>query len=394
MNKRVYVLLFHALLISSVCTAGAAQDPEDHSVTTDDRQTPEAVVDQLEFDDIDISDVEQAVETVIGSIHQAVPAKQINQAAPVFPQLELRRGREAWVHLTYCINEEGTTQNISVLDSVGTDAFEKAAIKTVQKWEFEPALQDGKPVWQSRNEIYIQFALSDSDLGASRKFATRFRRMSKLIEEQKFQEADELFWEVYRRFDLSLYELAKLWAQRVRYEAAVGDTYKLHMALSRATASDGKWIDSKSYIRLLEARTRVELKLGRYHDARGSFRELIDATSETAEEVVALKPTFENLHSVIESDAGFRIKAEVRQRYDCAYCSDSWHFTPVRNDFTFTNVVGALKSIDMRCDHKRFEALASELVDWHIDDRWGTCHIQVYGEPGTTFDVVMLPPRA
>jgi len=46
----------------------------------------------------------------------------------------------------------------------------------------------------------------------------------------------------------------------------------------------------------------------------------------------------------------------------------------------------------MRCDHKLFESAVSDLVEWHIPDDWGTCHVHVYGDTGTTFDVLLLPP--
>ena len=73
-------------------------------------------------------------------------------------------------------------------------------------------------------------------------------------------------------------------------------------------------------------------------------------------------------------------------------CHTSWHFTPVRKDFSFTNITGNLESIEMRCDHKLFESAVSDLVEWHIPDDWGVCHVHVYGDAGTTFDVLLLPP--
>ena len=339
----------------------------------------------------DVASPEKALETVVDSIQQTIPAKQTSRAAPKYPGTQLRRGREAWVHVTYCIDESGDIQNVSVLDSIGNDAFDRAAIKTVQQWKFDPAMQDGQPAWQSRNEVFVLFAIEGGELGASADFIRRHRKIGELIENQKLQEADKLFWDVYENFSLSLYELGKLWALRVRYEALIGDLYRVDMALHRATASHGTYIDKKSYIQLLSLHAQVQLGLGKYYEALHSFNDLVDVTSEDAEEVLALKPTFEKVRALIDDDKPWSIKAEVRQRGDCAFCNDSWEFTPLRNDFTFDNVEGTLKSIDMRCDHKRFETAVSELVEWHIPEKWGQCHIQVYGEPGTKFDVVMLP---
>jgi len=339
-------------------------------------------------------DADDTLTSVKESIRQSTPAIQIQRDAPKYPRTELQRGREAWVHVTYCIDESGSIQNVSVLDSIGNDNFDEAAVKTVRNWKYEPAIQNGKPAWQSRNEVYIMFALEQEDLGASRKFIRQFKKLSAYIKNNDLQAADELFWQIYETKNLSLYELGKLWAQRVRYEALVGDYYKLNMALKRATASHGSWIEPESYVQLLKARTQVEVHLGKYDRALHSFRDLAKAAGDEAAEVVALRPTIDRLQSMIVGETVMQINAEVRPRGDCQMCNDSWDFTPVRPDFTITNIKGTLDSLDMRCDNKRFEAKVAESVDWHIPDDWGKCHIQVYGEPGTTFNVLMLPDGA
>lgn len=48
----------------------------------------------------------------------------------------------------------------------------------------------------------------------------------------------------------------------------------------------------------------------------------------------------------------------------------------------------------MRCDHKLFESAVSDLVEWHIPDDWGVCHVHVYGDAGTTFDVLLATMRS
>ena len=93
------------------------------------------------------------------------------------------RGRQAWVHVSYCIAESGAPQNIVVLDSVGTERFEREALRSVAGWEFEPALKDGKPSWQSRNQTYISFAIEDSNTGARHSFIRRYKEIGKLIDD-------------------------------------------------------------------------------------------------------------------------------------------------------------------------------------------------------------------
>ena len=333
----------------------------------------------------------ETLDTIVESARQIVPAKQIERNPPRYPKSELRKYTQAWVNVAYCIDETGTPQNISVVDSVGRSRFERAAIDAVRTWKFEPALIDGKPSWQSRNQSTITFAIERSNEGASRQFIKGFRKIGTLIDQDKLEEADKLFWRIYETYDLSLYELAKLWAQRVRYEGKIGDMHRLDLALHRATASKGQWIDKESYVRLLKLRVQVELQIGKYREAARSFRELKAATAEDAEEVVALQPAMDRLKEMVLGDDILKVPAVVKTRDECYYCNDSWHFSPVRPDFTFANISGTLKSIEMRCDHKRFESAVTELVEWHIPKDWGSCNVHVYGEPGTTFDLLMLP---
>lgn len=333
-----------------------------------------------------------AVAEVSDSGQSTLRAKVISRKAPRYPGLELSKGRQAWVRVAYCIDETGRPQNISVLDSVGTERFEQAALDTVETWQYEPALVDGVPTWQSRNEVYISFALEHGNEGAKPSFVRQFKKLGRLIDEGKYDEADALFDKVHGSDKLSLYELTKLWAQRVRIEAARGDFTRLRMALQRATASDGQWIDKGSYIQLMTLLVKVEVAMGRYAESLQSFRKLVEAAGKSHEEVQALGPAMEEVRALADSDKAISITAEIRSSGDCLRCDDSWNFRPMRRRLSLANVDGRLDSIDMRCDHKRFTSDVSDQVEWQIPESWGTCRIHIYGELGTRFDVIELPP--
>jgi TonB family protein len=331
------------------------------------------------------------IETVTASAKSAVLAKVIKQAPPTYPRAGLEKRREAWVHVTYCIDESGATQNVSILDSVGGPKFEQAAIDAVDQWEFEPALMGGQPSWQSRNQAYISFALEQSKRGASTKFGRQFRKLGKLIDEKKLGEADELFWHVHDTYDLSLYEMSKLWAQRVRFESLTGDLQKLDVALHRATASNGQWIDKGSYIELLMLRVQIEAIIGQYNAAIEAFEELSDVAGENSEEAQSARPVIEKLTQLIGSDKVLRIEAKVGTSGECINCNNSWNFSPVRRVFLLSNISGKLTSMEIRCDRKRFEFKVSDDVEWNMPDALGSCNVTIYGDPGATFDVLMPP---
>ena len=330
-----------------------------------------------------------------GESQQTVPAKIVSTAAPIFPASEHGKGNEAWVHITYCVDESGAPQNVTVLDSVGAAAFEQAAVQSVEQWTFEPALVNGKPVWQSRTKTTISFTINDEDgQGKNRRvksFSSNFRKLGRLIDNNQLQKADELFWEIYATTPLSLYDHATLWAKRALYEVAAGELTNMDVALHRATISKGKWLDKDDYVELLKLRVNVELRIGQYGDAIATYDELKKAAGENSDVVTDLRSIFELIQEKIDSNSALSIQGEVKARGGCNNCNNSWAFTPLRNRFAFSNVNGKLASIELRCDHKRFESIVSDEVEWRIPDAWGKCDAQVYGEPGTTFELLLLP---
>ncbi len=345
----------------------------------------------LASEDERLEEAEEAAATVTESVTITVPAKPIGNKPPKYPAAALRRGYEAWIYLSYCIDESGVPQNISVLDSTGDSVFERHAASMLEDWRFEPALVDGKPTWQSNNQQYVYFAIESDQLGADRGFIRSYRKFRKLIDEDKLEEADTLFQKLYSSKELSLYESSKLWAQRVRYELKKGDLYMVDLALHRATASKGQWIEAESYLSLLALRVRVEVKLEKYSAAISAYRLLQEEVGEEHPIVVELQPLMEQVRAVVEGDRIIKASAEIRRKGECFSCDDSYSFDPVRPLFGFTDIEGQLTSIRMRCDHHYYESDISDLVEWHIPETWGDCSVEIYGKPGTTFSVLLFP---
>lgn len=68
-----------------------------------------------------------------------VPAKVISREAPRYPATALKQDLEGWVSVGFIIDTQGIPQNIKVVDSDPSSAFEQAAIEAVEKWRFTPA---------------------------------------------------------------------------------------------------------------------------------------------------------------------------------------------------------------------------------------------------------------
>lgn len=129
-----------------------------------------------------------------------------------FPFRELIRGRGGWVHMNMMIAPDGKPYEIAVVDSSGSEEYEKAALEAVEKIRWEPATLDGKPI-HSAYAVKFRFEVS-GEAAARREFSTAYRRALKAAEAGDRQRADEwlakleaynLYEEAFRNFALYAY---------------------------------------------------------------------------------------------------------------------------------------------------------------------------------------------
>ena len=107
------------------------------------------------------------------SMHRGVSAKPVKRTPPSYPRAELVRNQQGWVQLSYVVTPEGEVIDPVVEDSSGSRLFERAALRTVRQWSYEPATWDEQPVQQCQTKVMITFALEDVGKKVSRKFANR-----------------------------------------------------------------------------------------------------------------------------------------------------------------------------------------------------------------------------
>jgi protein TonB len=77
---------------------------------------------------------------------------------PDYPAPAERRQVEGRVELALTVNTAGKVTDVEVKSAKPRDTFEKAAIAAAQKWEYQPAEVDGKPV-EARTLVAIDFSL-------------------------------------------------------------------------------------------------------------------------------------------------------------------------------------------------------------------------------------------
>jgi protein TonB len=94
---------------------------------------------------------------VIGAIVPPRPSGAQNPS-PQYPPASRRRGEQGRVTLLVQVDPAGRVADLSVVTSSGFAALDREAERTVRLWRFEPARQEGRPVF-SAVSVGITFRL-------------------------------------------------------------------------------------------------------------------------------------------------------------------------------------------------------------------------------------------
>ena len=77
--------------------------------------------------------------------------------APKYPISAERRGLSGWVDIVFTVTADGTVADVDVGNSQPAGTFEDAAVKAVEKWEFEPVVENGLVI-EKRAGVRMMFA--------------------------------------------------------------------------------------------------------------------------------------------------------------------------------------------------------------------------------------------
>jgi serine/threonine-protein kinase len=78
--------------------------------------------------------------------------------APKYPRSAERRNLAGWVDVIFTVAVDGTVKDIEIKDSQPDDTFVKSATRAVERWEFEPVVENGEVV-EKRAGVRLMFAL-------------------------------------------------------------------------------------------------------------------------------------------------------------------------------------------------------------------------------------------
>ncbi|HEX5788707.1 MAG TPA: TonB family protein [Woeseiaceae bacterium] len=93
-----------------------------------------------------------------GSLLGMSDLTRVKYVAPKYPRAAERRNLSGWVDVVFTVQADGTTGDIEVRNSDPGDMFVSAAVRAVEKWEFEPVVENGEVV-ERQAGVRMMFAL-------------------------------------------------------------------------------------------------------------------------------------------------------------------------------------------------------------------------------------------
>ncbi|MCB0412523.1 MAG: energy transducer TonB [Bdellovibrionales bacterium] len=76
---------------------------------------------------------------------------------PQMPRKAAMEGIEGWVRLRFDVTEDGSVDNVSVVNSKPPRVFDSSARQALLKWRYKPQVVDGKPIRMEGLEVQLDF---------------------------------------------------------------------------------------------------------------------------------------------------------------------------------------------------------------------------------------------
>jgi TonB family protein len=342
--------LLSSLVFFVVCSLAAAQDPSELEATKYDAASP------------------------------------LDRPNPTYPGSALSSGKEGWVMVSFVISPTGDVTEPMIEDSSGVEDFERAALRAVERWKYKPATQDGEPVEQAMVKTRIYFQLEGEQQGASSRFASKYRRIVRLIDDGDFAAAEPLIAELEFGERTNLYEDAWFWWAKYVYLLRTGssDTAEMRRCLQRAVGYEQEYLSPEQFVAAAERLLVLDARALDISAAISTFERLRDAKTarraDAYERVIAnLQPSYEKMLELVRGEQPLAVAGRIGEY-------DYWVHDLLRRSFSVADIEGRLDVLDVRCERgtRRYSSVPADTV-WTVPESWGDCGIYLKGEPGATF---------
>jgi TonB family protein len=319
-------------------------------------------------------------------IQSIEPAKAIKRVEPKYPNRALKKGYEGWVRLSYVIENDGSVSNVLVTDSSGLKSFEKSALKSLKKWQYSPAMDNGKAIQQCKNSIQLDYSFErngEKVSAVSRKFKIHYSKILDSLLENDTKQALASLEELSENPRITLFEDRLLWQTYGHYYQAVGEEKKAMHNFEQAISMRSLKTADKPYLVMVKNVFKIQVKHRLYSSALATFA-AIEKIKGTEDLLASLKPLKQKIETVIASDQYIAVNLAIGDRGFSTY-------RLVRNQFSLANVEGNVDKLQVYCDNKHDTFSYAADSAWNIPESWGQCSVYVFGGQKTAFDIVEYP---
>lgn len=311
------------------------------------------------------------------------PAKPIKRIDPQYPGNAARQGAEGWVKMSFVVDKNGKVQDPIIEDFGGHKAFKKAAMSAVKRWQYSPAMKDGKPTEMCNQKVMLDFYLGNNE-GATRKFIKQYEIADALVQSGDVAGAEEAINALHAMETLNRYENAWLWSLDAVYSGMIKDNDRQLNSINRLISSNDIGdtnVFSDAHMGVMYQRLAVlEVLNASYADALDTLEE-IKTLSNSEKLLAGLTNVITHIDKINTSEKNFAISISLEDR------SHYFHKL-LRNKFAFANIQGDLEKVEVWCDSKREVFTVAEDHIWTIPESWGRCRVLVSGEENTKFDLI------
>ncbi|UTA47611.1 energy transducer TonB [Simiduia sp. 21SJ11W-1] len=308
-------------------------------------------------------------------------AKAVERMAPRYPLKELQSNREGWAVISYVIDKDGSVIDPKIDDSTGVSSFEKAALKVVKKWKYEPATLNGEPVQQCRTRAKITFAIRGNTATATPKFVRNFKKIVAFIDANELTEAETHLNDLRELSSWNLYEDAWYWYLKSHLDRKKGDYQSTYSSLKRAVAYEGNYLPDNEYLSSLETLFLLDVHYQHYAEALRTYEQIKALSDE-------IDPKTQKTAETIQAQLDSHLTLKMDIQLDT---NGQWHFELPRRRFSIGSGIESLDSFEARCDAKRQIVSIEKKQVWSVPSSWGRCTLYLEGEAGKSVELLLVP---
>ncbi len=370
---------------------------------------PEVLADQADQDPAEATS-EPVSESVPLELYSAPVRKDMKM--PRYPRLAQSKGMEGWVRLDFMVGTDGKPYEIAVTDSMGNANFRGAAIRALRGSTFEPAHLNGQPV-DAGYAMYYRFELEGEGGGVGRDFLHLSKALMRAIDQGDRKLADRDLAALESRTGFNLYEDAYLHIAKYRYYTRWGDAPEQLHALDRAVSQDFQEdrLPEELYVALQTQRFWLLVRTQDYERAVSTFETLGKYELEPSV-TSALEATMEEIRALRDDDRAYAVTGTLEEPgfhgstppatgemptlpYASAVgeappAEGSWFYHLFKDEFAVTDIQGQITEVKLRCPESYVFFRFDPDVEYRVSNKRGHCHLELVGNPGTTFRLVQM----